>query len=215
MNESTDTTDCTYTTLVGGDAAFIRAVGIPLVEALDATIPADGICRDESEPDDALAINDRPRNDVVAIAGIVGVVLYFGSCITKKILDDIYAVKIQPKVKEILGQADNRLSGANSRKKKMYQFGIRYAEQRVFVLIGVVGETFDEVLGQCHLLTTIHTNAVHWIKDSGRQKPIHLYVVQDGCVNVAPLLFDQLAEAHGYIDKLFPSKPSPMVTEAK
>lgn len=205
----TDISHCTYSTLVCGDASFIEAAGIPFVKLLDDSLPTDGISRNEPELDSALAINAHLRNDMAAIAGIIGVMLYFSSWITKKILDDIYTVKIQPKLKEILGQTDEQLSDANSRKKKMYQFGVWYAEQRVFILVGIVGDTFNDILEQCQLLTTVHANAVHWIKENGRQETIHLYIVQDGQVNIVPLLFEVLAKAHSHIDKLFPSTPFP------
>jgi hypothetical protein len=45
------------------------------------------------------------------------------------------------------------------------------------------------------MIPDIHQSAIKWIKKNGRGKFVHLYKVENGNVNLVPLLFDSLAEA--------------------
>jgi len=194
----------TYTTFISGDSDFFSEIGIPLAGELKKHLPSFGISQNKNNLDESLVVSRAPTNNVVAIAGVVGIIFFVGSRIAGKIIDDIYIAKIQPKVKEILGQAEKNLTGANARKKKMYWFGVWYAEPRVLVLVTAVGDTFEQILNQNDLIVATHANANSWIEKNGRHKTIHLYLLENGRANVTPILFDSLMEANSYINKQFP-----------
>src|SRR5438552_11987266 len=109
-----------YTTVAGGDASFFRDVSIPLTRALADYLPSNRLQKHDGDLDESLAVSKHARNDLTLIAGMVGVFLFgVGTHIGKKILDDVYTAKIQPRVKEILGRSDASLVGAQARKKKL------------------------------------------------------------------------------------------------
>jgi len=208
MTDSDKGIRCTYATLIAGDASFIRAVGIPLDEALEEDLRDNGSLRNSDDLNEVLAVDERPRNDFGSFSGIIGVVLFLTGWVTKKILDDVYTIKFQPTVKRILGQSDEQLTSFNARKKKMYQMGIWYDEQQAYILVGIVGNSFKDILNDHDLLPVVHMNAVSWIIKNGRGKSIHLYLLENGKMNITPLLFDKLVDMHRYIDKQWGSKLS-------
>jgi hypothetical protein len=193
MTEDAQPIQCSYTTVVSGDASFFRDVGAPLAHALDMDLRSSDVHKHDCDLDDALKVNGQARNEISSIAGIITVVVFFASYIGKKILDDVYTAKLQPIIKRILGQTDNKLTQANARNKKVYQLGVWYEQKRVLVLASIVGDSFNDILKHQELLPTIHASALTWIKQNGRQKAIHLYILEGGNVNAAPLLFESLA----------------------
>lgn len=216
MTNDLNPLQCSYTTLVSGDASFFGDVGVPLAHALEMDLRDSGIYRHDGALDDALKMSGEATNALSLIAGVVGITLYIGKKvlddaytatihpIVKKVLENVYATKIQPIVKRVLGQTDDKLTHANSRYKKVYQLGLWYEQDRVLVLAAIVGDSFSDILKHQDLLPTIHVKAVTWIMENGRQKAIHFYIVEGGVVNAAPMLFDTLIEAHSHLVSRYP-----------
>ena len=200
------TQSCSYTVFSGGDSAFIRSVSAPLSEALSADLAGDG----EAIPADGLPeflgeIDSRPQNDGgILIGGIVGVFAFFGSWLASKVLDDIYEAKFQPSIKMILGSADKKLDGANANQPKMLQVGFSFSEKCVFILIGIIDDTFDAILQSEHMIGTVHKNAVAWIEANELAAPVHLYLIDHGTVNLEPLVFDSLSAVHRHLRTIEP-----------
>ena len=130
--------------------------------------------------------------------------MFLASYIGKKVLDDVYSAKLQPIVKRILGHTDDKLTHANARFKKVYQLGVWYEQREVLVLVAVVGDSFGDILRRQQVLTTVHTNAVTWIMQNGRQKAIHFYIVDKGIANAGPLLFDTVMQAQKHLATCYP-----------
>ena len=115
---------CSYTTFSSGDSSFIREAMMPLARKLDDYFQSEGIPLHSKALPGPLKIARHPTNEPFVVVGIVGLFLFVGSRFTGKILDDIYAIKIQPLVYKALGRTDKKLIGANRRKKKAFQFGV-------------------------------------------------------------------------------------------
>jgi hypothetical protein len=196
--------DCTFRTIAGGNSTFFRVVAVPLSASLESELPKHGIPLNDGLADDILTIDERPKAVGGAIAGIAGVVLFFGSWAAKKALDEIYA-KIRPKIVDVFSRSDEELKSIE--RKKLYQVGIWYGDKRVFILVTFVANSFAEILTHERLLPTIHANAVNWITQNGSHKCVHLYLVEDGRSNVAPLEFDNWFRAQGYIENQWPASP--------
>lgn len=199
MNQPDETLQCRYTTFVRGDESFFRAVGIPLANALEG-LPSSEISHKDGDLDESLAVNKHPQNVPVLIGGAVAVFLFITGRIAGKIVDDFYTAKIQPIVKRVLGQSDQKLTGAIVRKKKMYQRGVWYDQERILILIVIVGDSFGEILNHHDAIPAVHATAVTWIAVNGRHKAIHLYLLEDGRVNAMPLLFDTLIAANQHVE---------------
>lgn len=196
----TEKIECSYMIFAEGNSSFLRTMAVPFADVVEKQFPSLGISPKEGDFDESLTISESPRNDFAIIAGVVGIILFVGSRIVGKIIDDVYASKIQPKIKELLGQAEKDLTNANARKKKMYWFGVWHDESRVLVLVAAVGSTYEEILNQDQLIVTTHLNAKSWIDTNGRQNAIHLYVLENGQTNITPTLFNSLSEARAYIE---------------
>ena len=138
----------------------------------------------------------------ILIGGVIGVFTFFGTWVASKFLDEVYEAKFQPAIRKVLGLAGSNLTGANAKKPKMLQLGISYAEKNVFILIGIVEDSFEEILKSENRIKPVHANAVDWIDANGVGKPIHLYIINRGNVNLEPELFDTLGQAHNHVRKL-------------
>jgi hypothetical protein len=203
---------CTYTTLVSGDSEFVKTVGIPLAEALESELSPSGIHQNVDEVDQRVGLRKPIQiQNSFLIGGIVGVLLFVVARMGGKVVDEIYAVKIQPIIKRVLGASDRKLGNANVRSRKLFQLGVWYARERVLVMVVVFGRSFEEILSHHDLLATVHANALAWIDANGRCKSVHLYVVEAGQVNAAPVLFDTLMDANAHIAG-WPSASAPTLS---
>ena len=114
----------------------------------------------------------------------------------KNLWDDFYKVIIQPQYVAFLEKLDQRLKGGNARAKKTFVDGVWYAEFNVLVSISVVGDTFEEVAKQFHLVQEVHENALRWIVANGSGgKPVHHYKIQGGKINVEPILLERFVDS--------------------
>ena len=200
---STKNIECGYTVFSDGDKSWIRNVSIPLAEALEQIATDDNSISLRDELPEYLDVDSRTTADgAILIGGVVGVFAFFASWLATKILDDVYEAKFQPAIKNALKSANAKLQGANATEPKMLQLGISYADKRVFILIGIVADTFDEILHSEHMIKSVHANAVDWIKNNDLQHAIHLYIINRGNVNLEPELFENLELAHLHIRKL-------------
>lgn len=89
MRNSIAEEQCTFLTTVVGATSFIRAVGIPLTEALEAELPKLGIRHHRAKLDDIFTVDTGLKADVTGIVGIVGVLFFVGSWAATKLLDEI------------------------------------------------------------------------------------------------------------------------------
>lgn len=184
-----------FTTLVSGNSSFYKHVGIPLAGALERYLPNEGIYHVGDDIDEALALSRQPKAFVSLVAGTVGVVLFVAGSLSKDVLHDIYIAKIQPTVKKVLASADKKLDGENVKGAKAYEAGFWYAEERVIILVAIIGDSFNTILKYHDMISDIHQSGIKWVQKNGRQKTVHLYKVEHGKVNLEPFLFKTLAEA--------------------
>jgi hypothetical protein len=113
----------------------------------------------------------------------------------KNLWDDFYKVIIQPRYVAFLEKLDRRLKGGNARARKTFVDGVWYAQFSVLVSISVVGNTFEEVAQQFHLVQGVHENALRWIIANGSGgKPVHHFKIEGGKVNVDPILLDRFVD---------------------
>jgi hypothetical protein len=87
----------------GGNSAFLRAFTIPLAEDLEKiegfgnkTIPAKGV----------MEVDSRPKACDLPTIGFFGVLLFIPGWFAKKVLEELYEIKIRPAVRRIIKEAD-------------------------------------------------------------------------------------------------------------
>jgi hypothetical protein len=196
-----DPNTISFQVVCGGDSEILRALGIPLCEALEADV--DGIEMRRDDVPAILNVSQRPTASVSGVAAILGVLAFLGSWAAKKTLDEIYTSRIRPKIDEVLRSA---AAQALSRKrgKWLFQLGVWYEEERVFILLTLAGDNVNEVITQEVLLPHIHSHAVNWVRENGGDPPVHLYIVENGRANLAPITFNDAADAQRYLERLWP-----------
>jgi len=192
-----------YTVFASGDSEFFRAASILLAECLKTAFVDDDSPVLTTELPKFLSVDSRPKADGgVVLAGIVGVFAFLTTWFAKKLLDDVYEIKLRPSIREALGAADVKLDGANAAKPKMLMVGISYSDRQIFILIGVVGDTFEEILASERIIPMVHANAVQWAEKNPSNLPVHLYIVDRGTTNIEPMLYKDLASVHRSIANL-------------
>ncbi|MBL8856399.1 MAG: hypothetical protein JNK57_20705 [Planctomycetaceae bacterium] len=192
-----------YTIFASGDSEFFNAAPIPLADCFEAAFVNDDSPVFTSELPEFLSVDSRPKADGgVVLAGIVGVFAFFSAWLAKKVLDDVYEIKLRPSIRKALGAADDKLDGANAAKPKMLMVGFSYSDRQIFILIGIVGDSFEEILASEHMIRTVHENAIQWAEKNPSEFPIHLYIVDRGTTNVEPMLYHDLALVHRSIANL-------------
>jgi hypothetical protein len=192
----------TFQVICAGNSAVLRAIGIPLCEALEAD--PTGIEIREQELPAVLQIDKRPVAGVSAIAATFGVIAFLGSWAAKKTLDELYASKIRPKIDEVVRSSKAQELRNKPGKKWLFQLGVWYEEERVFILLVLVGNDLKQVMAQELLLPQLHSQALNWLRENSSNAPVHLYIAEDGKANLAPITFDHAAEAQRYLEGLWP-----------
>lgn len=192
-----------YTIFASGNSEFFQAAPIPLAGCFDAAFVDDDSPVFRKELPEFLSVDSRPKGDGgVVLAGIVGVFAFFSTWLLKKVLDDFYEIKLRPSIRNALGAADEKLEGVNATKPKMLMVGISYSDRQILILIGIVGDSFEEILAAEHMIPAVHANAVLWAENNPSEFPIHLYIVDHGTSNVEPMLCHDLTSVHRSIANL-------------
>lgn len=122
--------------LCGGNADFIRKVGIPVNEAVSVIAKEYPVSEER-----AIELDTRPQGHLSELAGIIGICSFVGSWFATKALDEVYAHKISPLIKRLLRNYIREPSG------RMYGLTISCfnREKDVHLLIACVGSTVDEI----------------------------------------------------------------------
>jgi hypothetical protein len=195
MNQSSQSHEPTlqFTTVASGNSSLIKFLAIPLAGELESILPKDGFVDLNKERAKELHIHGRPMANLTAVDATIGVLLFVTGGFASNIITDIYKAKVKPIVDQILGSADEKLNQSNQ--PKAYEAGFWYGEERVIIYIAIIEKTFGEIVKYHFMIPDIHQNAIKWIQKNGRGKLVHLYKVENGNVNLVPLLFDSLGEA--------------------
>jgi hypothetical protein len=177
-----------------------RALGIPLTEALEAG----GIEFRKEDLPAFLRAPGRPVAGASSIAAVFGVLVFLGSWAAKKVLDELYATKLRPKIDEVVRSPKAQALRGSPGKKWLFQLGVWYDEERVLILLTLVGNNLRAVMAQEHLLPQLHALALDWLRENPSGSPVHLYIAEDGKANLAPLVFEHVLEAQRYLEGLWP-----------
>jgi hypothetical protein len=192
----------TVQVICGGDSRVIRALGIPLAESLKA----DGVeFREQGDAPEFLQASGRPMAGAGAVAAVFGVLVFLGSWGAKKLLDELYATKIRPKIDEVVRSTEAQALKSGRGKKWLFQLGVWYEEERVLILLTLVGDNLRAVMAQEPLLPQLHALALTWLRENRSAAPVHLYIAECGRANLEPLLFERASEAQGYLEGLWPN----------
>lgn len=189
-----------FNIVVGGNSAFIRAFGIPLAEELEKVAEMLNM-RLTAPPDQRMFVQDaRPKNIEILSAGIFGVLLFIPAWFAKKVLDEVYDLKLKPIVRGIIKKADEIEIFASRKKYKTFILSVFYEEYGTLVIVAVKERTLDELASSLDKITAVHMGALATLQERRSPEPVHLYIVSDGKVNVKPYEHKILASAYDQIN---------------
>jgi len=192
--------DWTFTVLAVGGAEHIRARCVPLAEALSAEFPDhEGLPKphDETSSPAHLAESFRAHTTFGLAESLVGIVVFLTGWGAKRLLDDVYDLKIRSHVREILGEADGAVPSAQ-RRKTAFVFTIWHDTLSRGVVVVAAGSSRAGLLDSETRVTAVHLEAAKTLARDPKNKPISLYVILDGAPQ-SPLFFDNVGEAYEFV----------------
>jgi Holliday junction DNA helicase RuvB len=193
--------DWSYTTMAMGGATFIGKVGARLCEQLEvdfpgrATTPQDLAGR---APSIGLQTSYGPRLIPAALGAMVGVLVFVGAWGVKRLLDEVYELKIRPRVRKLLGEAD-QAAQLGSGQSGAFLFAVRYSSMDRTVVAIASGNTFAEVAANEQLIPEVHLQACGLLERDRQSEPVLVYLIGDGRFSSNPLLFKNIEQVYEFL----------------
>jgi hypothetical protein len=184
-----------YTTIVGGDSDFIRAFGIPTAEELEKVAQRLNMQLRQLPDDGIFFVDTRPKNIGTLTTGLFGILLFSPVWFGKKVLDEIYDLKLKPIVREIIKKADGIEIFTSKKKYKTFILSVFYEEYRTLVIVAVKEKAIDDLASNLDKVAAVHVSALAILQERRSSEPVHLYIVSDGKVNMKPYEHKALASA--------------------
>lgn len=198
MRSSTLSDGFSYSVLCVGSADFIRNAAVPLGEELREELGQEARAKDDWPEALFLGFDSQPRADLLSSI-VLGVVLFVSSWAATKLLDEVYSLKIQPRLKQWLAKADHKLENKPGHKPTLCLL-VSYEDLGIIVLVAVTGESWAEVAASVELADHVHREALAWVLTNPTGGPVFTYVVEDGRADVLPAAFPTVAEALRRLD---------------
>ena len=189
-----------YTVLVSGTANHIRNVSLPLAEGLQREFPDhESVPSTHREATSPLFLKGRLQNAASAVDVMVGILVFLGTWGAKRVLDDVYEVKIRPRFRALLGEKlpkidDTRRPAIAPRRHHCALVAIWHEKVQRAVVVAAVGASPEEVLVNEDAVVRTHIAADDTLDDLPSTAPVVLYVVEQGKAGPA-LTFSSLEEA--------------------
>jgi hypothetical protein len=195
-----------YTVLFSGGSSHLRQLSLPFAEVLEAGLPdrsaVPPIHRTSASP---LFLEGRHRNELSALEALAGVLLFLSTWGAKRILDDIYEVKIRPGFRALLGENLPRIEDANRPsfappKHYCAVLAIWHERTQKAVVVAVIGTSAAEILAGEESIVQVHLEAEQLLDREPSPDPVLLYVVEAGQTTGA-MGFDRLEQVIEYLSR--------------
>ncbi len=186
-----------YSVLTQGNSTFLRAFSIPLAEELEKL---DSIKGSDFPEKDVFAVDSSIKNFDIATAGIVGVLLFLPGWFAMKVLDDLYEIKIKPKIQDIIRKADDIEIFKSSKQYFVHSLSIYHEELNVIVVVAAKEKGLDELHGSIEQLNNFTQVALNNLKNSPQENQVQLYILTEGKINLVPFIHENIESASRQIN---------------
>lgn len=183
-----------FTVSCAGTADFIRDFGVDLAEVLEDAFGEEARGLDDVPDASLLGPKLGPRADLVTPL-LVGFGMFLSSWTAKTFLDEVYQLKLQPRVRSWLVAADGRTRGGWRHRQKTFTVFAWYEDLGVIVIVALQASTFTRIAEDSERILALHRSGLEWAISHPDAAPIQMYVVSHGLVDVKPRLFSTVAEA--------------------
>lgn len=187
--------DWSFTVLAGGQADFLDRCK-PIAQALSSELPNhQGIPAHHNDKESPLGLvrHTLPHASFTDVGAIFGVLLFVVGWAVKRVLDDVYEVKVRPHFRKWLGEINTTAS-----KREIFFIAIWDERLQKGAVVAISGDSPDGRLASESTVTGLHFEAEHFLKVDQSGKPIVLFIVHNGLVQ-EPALFETLSEIYQHI----------------
>ncbi len=186
-----------YTVLTQGGSSFFKNFAIPLVDELDTL----NSIKHKKLPENAvLSLDSRIRNHDVAIVGLMGVILFLPGLFAVKVLDELYEIKIKPKVQKIIRRADE-IEIFKSKKKCFVQVSsIFHEELNTLIIVAAKESDLEQFYKTVEQLNVFAQVALRNLKATSQKDKVHLYIATEEKINLKPFIHENLESALSQIN---------------
>jgi hypothetical protein len=182
-----------YSVLCVGDAEFIRTAAIPLGQELEDVLGQQGRGKDEWPDAPPLGVSPEPGMDLW-LPELLGVLLFLGSWTARKLLDELYATKLQPHVKRWLAKADRKVR-RRRKGEPTFSISLWYEDLNIVVVVVLKGESYAALADASELALSVHREGLEWALNHPDDGPVFLYVVAGDSPRTLPSAFQTVGEA--------------------
>lgn len=185
--------EISYSVISAGDSDFMMTFSIPLAEELEHT---EGL-RYRALPNTGILERDiRPKANEALAQWVIGVLLVIPGWLAWKVADEIYEIKIRPKVRELIRKADSIEIFSSKSKCKVVALEVLEEKANVLIILAAKEKSLERLELASEKLNSLLPNASRYIEEHDSKNEVHLYVLHEGKVNLEPLVHQNVELAH-------------------
>lgn len=185
-----------YSVLSSGNAQFLRALPIPLAADMEVIADDSGLKYTPVPEDDVFVVDTRPKAIGAESAAAVGILLFVGSWLASKVLDEIYDIKLKPIIRNLIHKADEIVIFGSKKRGLSFLIGIYHQDKQKLVLVALKCREKEDLIGNLELIRNVHLAARQNVDQPKYGAPLHLYIIESGEVNVEPIQLNNMQQAY-------------------
>lgn len=185
-----------YSCIAVGDKHLFNDYAIPFSEEMSLLEKEGGVVYEKAPKIDLLKVNKSPRAFDISGVWLFGVLLFLPGWFAKKALDELYDIKIKPIVRNVILKADQIEILPRRKKHITFSMSLYHKERNVLVIVAVKEKTTLETSDSLNMVVKIHESAQSFIEVGGHKNQIHLYIIENGKVNVKPYVHENVESAN-------------------
>lgn len=188
--------DFKYSYFIGGNSDTFGEVSKSLCGSFDPLFKENEVVND-STPFRAMPqmqIDTRPKNNAGLSSEIViGVCAFLGTWVGNKFLDEYYEVFIKPGFKKLFSKLQKTLALTQKAEVDFYSV-VTFSEKNCVIVIRYTMTLGLDDEKKSFLIKSALKNAGEYIENSGVKAPVHYYHINNGNVNLEPMLRESLMQ---------------------
>ena len=185
-----------YSVLSSGNAQFLRALPIPLAEDLEVIAQDSGLKYTPIPEDKVFVVDARSKAIGAESAAAVGILLFVGSWLASKVLDEIYDIKLKPIIRNLIHKADEIVIFGSKKRALSFLIAIYHQDKQKLVLVALKCREKEDLVGNLELIRNVHMAARQNVDQPKYRAPLHLYIIESGEVNVEPIQLNNMQQAY-------------------
>jgi len=185
-----------YTVLSLGNAGFLRALPIPLASDIEQVAEDAGLEYGPVPETEVFAVDARPKAIGAEAAAAAGILLFGGSWLASKILDEIYDIKLKPIIRNLIEKADEIVIFGSKKHALSFVIGVYHKDRNILILVALKGTEKADILSKLEMIKSVHMVARQNMEKPEYRASLHLYIIEGGEVNIEPIQLSNLQQAY-------------------